>query len=212
MPVESASRATRSVQAYDIRASTTLRRIPVLFPRITVVHRTLSCFALTHVRSFLALSVLLSLPILDAAAQEYRAPAAGSGIQYFTYVNPGEPSVRLMVVGSATTGMYEVGIETTLAELLVFANGANVASSSSNTRTTVKVKLYRGDDVRRDVIYEASMEELLTNPGESPQLMEGDIFLVDAITRTRFSWREMATYISMIASLTIIIGRIAGQF
>ncbi|HEX7072315.1 MAG TPA: hypothetical protein VF190_15990 [Rhodothermales bacterium] len=167
---------------------------------------------MTHVRSFLALGVLLSLPLLGASAQEYRAPATGSGIQYHTFVEPGEPSIRLMVVGSATAGLYEVGIGTSLAELLVYAGGASVASSSSNTRTSVKVRLYRGDDVRRDLIYEASMEDLLTKPGEGPQLMEGDIFQVDAITRNRFTWRDVATFVSVTASLTIIIGRIAGQF
>lgn len=165
------------------------------------------------VRISILLSFLFFAPILDAAAQEYRAPSAStSGVPYFRYVNLGEPSILIMVVGSATSGMYEIGMETDLAELLVLTGGASIASNSSQSKTTVSVRLYRGNDQQRSVIYEASMEELLTEPARSPALQEGDIFQVDARVRNRFTWRDIATTISILASLTIIAGRVLNQF
>ena len=135
-----------------------------------------------------ALAVMFVLPVTPAAqAQpatfgEYDMVAAS----YHRFVLPGEVSIAVLVMGSTgSPGIYEVGRGTDLGRLVALTGAA--LSTEANKIT---MRLFRQNGSARDIVYEASAEEFLAFPGAYPELQDGDILTVQAVERSRFTWRD----------------------
>jgi hypothetical protein len=128
------------------------------------------------------------------------------GVSFHRFSRPGEATVRLWVVSDQRSGLYEVGESVTLGELLVLSGtGPGIVTVRERRNTTVRV--YRGDRTQRGMIYEASFEEMLQNPGEYPRLQTEDAVVVETRVRQRFGWRDTLQIVSGVSTVLILVDR-----
>ena len=133
-----------------------------------------------------------------------------SGTSYHVFAKEGEATVEIMVLGSVgRPGVYVIGTEIELDQLMALTGGTSFETSAT-TKTRTTVRIFRKIPDRRELLYEAPIDRMMTEPGRYPPLQDGDIVLVESITeeRTPFTWREVLSIISSIASLVLIYDRI----
>ncbi len=132
-----------------------------------------------------------------------------AGTSYHVFARPGEATVQVMVLSSGGAGgIYEVGVGTDLGELLALTGGAPLGSENNEVEQEVDLELYRGEGQSRSVIYEASLEEVIQNPGAYPSLRDGDVLLVRVTQRNKFTWRDVIAIVTTVASLLFLFDRI----
>src|SRR5690606_1921451 len=79
-----------------------------------------------------------------AHAQEILSPGdvQSSGTAYRLFTHAGEPTIEVMVLGSdGADGIYGVGVDTELDQLLALAGGAALGSRPRSTRRSVTIRL-----------------------------------------------------------------------
>ena len=130
------------------------------------------------------------------------------GTSYYVFARPGQNTVQVMVVGSGIqAGLYEVGEETNLEQLVVLGGYSPGVRQASNDRT-VTIQLYRDNpNGQREVIFDASLDALI-----APTVQMGDVVRVEVVDRERFSWRDGLRIVTAAASLTLVIERLARTF
>lgn len=169
-----------------------------------------------RVRYSLAL-LLLAVSISNPAkAQEFGRinDMIATGTAYYVFAQPGEATVQVIVLGSvAAPGIYELGISVDLGQLLALSGGPPLTETTGATVSTnaTTVRLFRKGTGRRDLVYEAPLDLLLTEPDLYPSLQDGDVFTVETITRQtqRFSWRDGLTIFSSALTAAILIDRLS---
>ncbi len=131
------------------------------------------------------------------------------GASYHKFALPGEATITVQVLGSSGSGgIYEVGRGTDLGALWALT-GASVPQVGTDQKRITKLQLYRARSTgKRDIIYDASMEEFLSDPGSYPILADGDVFVVESRVKTRFGWRDGLTIVTSAAALTLAIERL----
>jgi hypothetical protein len=148
---------------------------------------------------------------LPAVAQEVgrAGNTTYSGVPYKVYADPGEATIRVYVVGSGANGVYEIGTDTRLDELLALTP-TNVGSRSGDTEQRVTIRLYRTDDAgQRALMLERPLEDILqANPDTYPTLRERDLISVEVRSRQRFGWRDGLRILTSLASVILVIDRI----
>jgi hypothetical protein len=128
------------------------------------------------------------------------------GVSFHRFSRPGEATVRVWVVADTRSGLYEIGESVSLGELLVLSGtGPGIVTLRERRNTTVRV--YRGDRTQRGMIYEASFEDMLQNPGEYPSLRTEDAVVVETRVRERFTWRETLQLVSTASTMLLLIDR-----
>lgn len=150
----------------------------------------------------------------DAHAQFLGNPqdVIAAGTSYRIFARPGESLVRVQVLGDVGSGIYVVGSETTLSELLALGGGAPVGDRSAEVAQQVTVRLLREEGGQRRVIYEAEMQEVLARPDLYPTLQNGDLVTVQSQFRRRYNIRETLQIVSSLASMTLLALRLADAF
>ena len=136
------------------------------------------------------------------------------GTAYHVYARPGDATVQILVMGLAG-GIYEVTDGTRLDELLALVGGAAGPEIGVQTPTVTRqttVRLYRGSEGNRSLIYAAPLEQVLLEPHEHPRLLDGDLFLIETVTRNKFSWRDIISVIGGAASLALLVERLSRRF
>ena len=136
------------------------------------------------------------------------------GTAYHVYARPGDATVQILVMG-INGGIYEVTDGTRLDELLALVGGATgpeIGQQSQTISRRTTVRLYRGTEGNRSLIYEAPLEQVLLEPHQHPRLIDGDLFLIETLTRTRFSWRTVIQVIGGMASLALLVERLSRRF
>lgn len=174
-----------------------------------------TCSRIRSVHSQLASAVLLfliatSVLLQDAAAQQPTmfGDYEVVGASYRKFVLPGESSIRVLVLGSVGAGgIYEVGRGTDLGRLLALTGGSFVPESSEQLRR-LTLRVLRTNGTRRDLVYEASLDDFLVDPGSYPVLQDGDVFLIETRLKNRFQWRDALSIVTGIAALTLAADRI----
>lgn len=164
----------------------------------------------------LALLALLGLVVAPASVPAAHAQAFGrvgdfitSGTSYHVFVEPGEATVQVQVLGSVGgPGLYEIGVGTDLGRLLALTGGLQFISENPNIRRSVEVRVYRLQDGRRTVIYEAPYEEVLQEPAQYPTLRDEDVIVIEATTRQRFTWRNAIGVVGSIAGIVLVLDRL----
>jgi hypothetical protein len=160
-----------------------------------------------------AVLLLIALPIESATAQAFGGATGqeAQGVSYHRFARPGEATVRVWVVSDTRSGLYEIGESVSLGELLVLSGtGPGIITVRERRNTTVRV--YRGDRSTRGMIYEASFEEMLQNPGAYPSLRTEDAVVVETRVRQRFQWRDALTIVSAASTTILLIDRINRTF
>ena len=167
-------------------------------------------------RAAALLAVLAWLAAGPALAQPVTPPfgeVQTSGLSYFTYAEPGAPTIEVMVVGEgARTGVYRIQEGTTLTRLLVL--GGNVPSSEETERrvTEAFVRVLRETGGTRATVYEATTEQALREPQAHPALQDGDVVELDVTYEELpepFTFRQGIQIASSVASIALLILRIA---
>ena len=136
------------------------------------------------------------------------------GTAYHVYARPGDATVQILVMG-INGGIYEVTDGTRLDELLALVGGATgpeIGLQSATISRQTTVRLYRGSEGDRSLIYEAPLEQVLLAPHQHPRLLDGDLFLIETVTRNRFSWRDALSIIGGLASVALLVERISRRF
>ena len=135
------------------------------------------------------------------------------GSSYHVFAKPGEATVQVQVLGNVRfPGIYEVGVGTDLGQLLALTGGPVQVFTEGRVvrRTEITLRLFHGEEGRRDLVYEASLETMLANPGSYPVLQDGDVFSIETLTieRTRFGWRDGLSIVVTLATVGLLIDRI----
>lgn len=136
------------------------------------------------------------------------------GTSYHVYARPGDATVQVLVMGLGG-GIYEVTDGTRLDELLALVGGATgpeVGTQDPTISLRTTVRLYRGEEGNRSLIYEAPLEQVLLETDLHPRLIDGDLFLIETIRRNRFNWRDGFRIVSGLASLALLIERMTRRF
>lgn len=174
-------------------------------------HSTSSSKPLNLVSKFsvpgLAVLFVLLLAAEPVHAQSFGATGVeAQGVSFHRFSRPGEATVRVWVVADTRSGLYEIGEGVSLGELLVLSGtGPGIVTVRERRNTTVRV--YRGDRSQRGMIYEASFEEMLQNPGEYPSLQNEDAVVVETRVRQRFGWRDTLQIVSGVSTVLILVDR-----
>jgi hypothetical protein len=161
-------------------------------------------------RSLMRLSaLLLFVGTLGAASAQAQGLTAASGVAGFRYAAPGEPTMDIRVWGTVgSTGVYQVEPDTNLLELLTLAGGPAIPAESDRTVQTVHVELIRNPTGARTVVLKTTLNELTNQDTLFPDLQDGDLVVLTLETRQRFTWREVLSVTSSVASLALLVLRL----
>ena len=154
----------------------------------------------------LALALCL-LAISPVHAQGTTTPPAAGGVSYKTYYTQGEITMQVFLISSTgSTGIYEIGKDTRLLELITLAGFAPPVRNERNVvRNTISVIRPRQSN---EPIYEARIERLVMEPERHPPLEDGDMILIESVQKTRFTWREVVSFVSGVSSVLLLAGRL----
>jgi len=156
------------------------------------------------------------LVVLGAAAPALgQSPTGGlrtDGTSYHVFARPGQNTVQVLVLGDVSSpGVYEVGEGTDLARLLALSGGPG-GRQRSGTRQETTIRLYRPQENRRELLYEANLERMVAEPGPYPALQRGDVLQVKTVERERFSWRDGLRIFTALGTLAIAVERLSRTF
>lgn len=154
----------------------------------------------------LVLPVALSVR-LPVAAQPLKAAAPAA---VYRYAEPGRPTVDVSVWGAVRVpGRYQVEPATGLLDLLSFAGGPVLQTERAETEQRVRVVLSRQVGAGREVLLESTVPDLVRRPDALPPLQEGDIVTVTTETKNRLQLRDVAVFTSTLATLALVVLRLA---
>jgi hypothetical protein len=167
------------------------------------------------IRAFTLLIAVLALGahVPSASAQFVTNPSEviAQGISYKVFARPGEPLIRVHVLGELGSGLYAIGANTTLTELLALAGGPQLSGVTTETTREVTVRVFRDQGAQRQQIYESDIRDLIVTPGQHPTLEEGDVVTVESVTRRRFDAFRAIQVASSIATFGLLILRVADR-
>ncbi len=124
---------------------------------------------------------------------------------YYFFVQPGERTIQVYLIGAlGNPGLYEVGSETTLGQVLAIAGGPSMTTLQARNKRKTEIRVIRSSGEA----YFANLDDSLTPYVDFPGLREGDIVRVDVIESTKFGWRDGLQIVTAAASLALIYDRI----
>lgn len=135
-----------------------------------------------------------------------------SGVAYYLFTAPGQQTHRVIVLGAVSPGIYEIGEGTTFSELVALVRGNPAGEITDKVSREITVQLYRESAGRRSVVYEAEYEDFLRRPDTHPSLQDGDVLVVEVISRERTRLRDILSITSSLASLTLLVIRLSAFF
>ena len=128
---------------------------------------------------------------------------------YYSYYQPGFATVQVHVIGSVPSpGLYEINEGTDLGVLMALAGGPSMDIRESRARRRIELRLFRGGETP---IFQVDLADSSVNPDSYPVLEEGDVFRVDVIDRTRFSWRDALQIATASLGVIFLADRITGN-
>jgi hypothetical protein len=147
------------------------------------------------------------------SAQNLTGGLQAEGTSYYIYARPGQNTIQVTVLGSGVqTGIYELGEGTDLERLVALGGYSPGVRQASNDRS-VSIQLYRDNaDGQRELIYDASLDAMISEELPTPMLQMGDIARIEVVDRERFSWRDGLRILTASASLALLIERLSRSF
>lgn len=162
--------------------------------------------------SVLLLLALCAGPAAEAQRVSNPTDVIASGTSYHIFAQPGEPTLEVLVLGDAATGIYVVGTSTSLIELLALTGSGSSSGQSADVSREVTIRLLREQGGSRTIIYEKEFEGFLSEPASYPTLQDGDLFTVEVKQNRRVGLREVLEVSSRLASITLLVLRLADAF
>lgn len=161
----------------------------------------------------LVFMVGLVLPISTAHAQSLGSTGGYESTGVRVFASPGEATVQVLVLNSmGGSGVFEVGLDTKIDELLV-ASGMTLTAQSTEERRLVTVRLYREEGRQRTLVYEEPLETMLTEPVNHPRFEEGDVLVVETVIKKKaFTWREGLSLLTSASSILLLVLRLQELF
>ncbi|MEM1144592.1 MAG: hypothetical protein AAGI88_18585 [Pseudomonadota bacterium] len=153
---------------------------------------------------------LLAAPLLSAQEIGRFEQIETNTAPYYFHLKPGEATTQVYVWGAVVLpGVYEVGATTDLGKLLSLAGGPAtsrpVIEPGSRTST---IKLFRAEEGRRLLLYEALVEDMIEEPSAYPALRDGDVITVEIHEARGFGWRDGISLIGALAALGLAVDRL----
>jgi hypothetical protein len=143
------------------------------------------------------LILLLILSAGPVRAQDLGGREAG-GTAYYTFARPGQNTIEVLVLGGGQSGIYEIGEDINLGQLMALAGGGG----RGGRRTKVRIHLYRLENGQRTKVLGEGIKDLAAR-SRYPSLQDGDVVRIE--TRERFNWRDYLRITSTVLGLTITI-------
>ncbi|RMF62625.1 MAG: hypothetical protein D6746_03800, partial [Bacteroidetes bacterium] len=130
------------------------------------------------------------------------SPELTRTVAYYRHVLPGQSSVQVNVWGDVTSpGRYEVRLGTGLIELLFLAGGPGERVVNTRELRQSTVRLSRKEGAGWHIVYEVSLDELMSLQQPEPVLQNDDIIKVETRVRQRFGWRDVLTIVGTVGTL-----------
>lgn len=119
------------------------------------------------------------------------------GTAYYTFARPGQNTIEVLMLGGGRGGMYQVGEDVNLGQLMALAGGGG-----GTNRTRLKIYLYRIDNGERRKILEERIGDFAERR-QYPSLQDGDVVRIE--TRQKVTWRDGLRIASTALSLGLTI-------
>ena len=104
-------------------------------------------------------------------------------------------------------GLYELGSNADLRQLLVLAGGPELAPQNARNSRTVNVQLLRAG--LPAPVFQSDLATAMAGRGASTHLREGDVLIVEVIERERFNWRDAFTILGGLSAVAFMIQAIS---
>ena len=127
----------------------------------------------------------------------------------FSYTQPGDLTIFVDVWGAVRApGLYEVSEGTHLSTLLSYTGGPPITTLGEQEDQIYTLRIYRGGQGEKDLVYETVMDDAVTALEGDPVLQSGDLFTAEMRVKQRFNWRSALDIASSFASITLLLLRI----
>ncbi|MBD3391123.1 MAG: hypothetical protein GF410_03810 [Chitinivibrionales bacterium] len=147
------------------------------------------------------------IAVLPARAQSFgRVEETKSNSDaYYYHVQPGSRTVQVHVLGAARyPGLYELTEGTDLKQLLALCGGPDFERRYFIHRQKTTVRLYRPGGSDKKLVYEARMEQAVTDNETKNVLRDGDVLTIEVVERRRFDWRDILTIVNVVNTIVLI--------
>jgi len=128
------------------------------------------------------LALCLMLVSGPAWAQDPGGRQAG-GTAYYTFARPGQNTIEVLVLGGGQSGIYEIGENIDLGQLIALAGGGG----GGGRRSKIKVHFFRVEGGERRKVFEEEIGKFASR-SQYPSLQDGDVVRIE--TNQRFDWRD----------------------
>ncbi len=119
----------------------------------------------------------------------------GSGLQSgsaarYSYVTQGDQSIEVDVWGTVRfPGRFEVPLDANLGDLIALSGGPlNTTRDSRLVSRITTVRISRGINSNRSVVFEQDFQNLLNLQGSFPNLENGDVIMIETIDTSKNQW------------------------
>ena len=156
------------------------------------------------------LCLLLLTPTSNAQEFKRLEDINSTGTSYNIFAKQGEATLQVLVLGNiGSSGVYEIGAGIELDQLLALS-GVALPENTDNQIINVTVRLFREGAGRRELVYEAPLSQMLSEPGLYPALQDGDLLTIDAASkeRNRITFLEGLRVIGALAAVVTLVERL----
>ena len=109
--------------------------------------------------------------------------------------------------GAGRGGVWQVEQDIAFVELLSVLNVASPLREQQDRRTKIILSVYRGQGNQRELIYTASLKEAIEGNELPPTVINGDVLVVEPITRNRLTVRTVSSVISAVSGIALLVIR-----
>ena len=133
-----------------------------------------------------------------------------TGVSVFRYAEPGTATEDIRVWGAVSRpGIYQVEPTTDLLTLLTLAGGPLVVGEDDRTIREVDVRVFREPEGVREIVLDASLEDLLDTDIALPNLQDGDLVSLRLRSQQRFTWRDALSIATTVGTAVLLGLRIS---
>ena len=152
--------------------------------------------------SALCLAALVVFSARGVAAQGQVGPEN-------VYLQPGQPGMDIYILGDvARPGKWRVTTGAELFDVLAVAVPAGTGGAGGAS-SRVDVELYRSSGSTRRLVYEGSLDPLITSSEATMSLEAGDVIQVKAIISRPLRLVEVVQVVTGVASLILLVVNLA---
>jgi len=145
--------------------------------------------------------------MLAAAPAWAQVPTETGGVEaggtaYYTFARPGQNTIEVIVLGGGQSGIYRVGEDIDMGQLIALAGGGGSGGGGRRGRRKVTVHHFRLENGGRSKILEEDLEDFAER-SQYPSLQDGDVVRIE--TRQLVGWRDGLRIASTVLSLGLTI-------